>query len=219
MCVHNCSQSSVREVKRLDAITRSPVYTTVGEAISGLGTIRWASIDWLGPESSAWRYLRREINVGASPIWDSNCVMSSRFSEFSDHKQILILQTWRHANNYNTRDICRVRCVSDSGLSTRMRSSRSKMRFWWIQISSCHWYRCRWTGMLRLHTHNYLLLMILFVFEVGQLHIIEMLCNRFADGTLPTENVSITMFRTDTIEHLLHNWLLQIVAPFLGNTY
>lgn len=40
MCARHRSQSSVREVKRLDAITRSPVYTTVGEAISGLGTIR-----------------------------------------------------------------------------------------------------------------------------------------------------------------------------------
>jgi hypothetical protein len=30
----------VREVKRLDAITRSPVYTSVGEAIGGLSTIR-----------------------------------------------------------------------------------------------------------------------------------------------------------------------------------
>jgi hypothetical protein len=33
-------QSTVREVKRLDAITRSPVYTSVGEAIGGLSTIR-----------------------------------------------------------------------------------------------------------------------------------------------------------------------------------
>ena len=34
------SQASVREIKRLDAISRSPVYTSVGEAISGLATIR-----------------------------------------------------------------------------------------------------------------------------------------------------------------------------------
>lgn len=34
-------QSTVREVKRLDAITRSPVYTSVGEAIGGLSTIRY----------------------------------------------------------------------------------------------------------------------------------------------------------------------------------
>jgi len=38
VCCH--SQSSVREIKRLDAISRSPVYTSVGEAISGLSTIR-----------------------------------------------------------------------------------------------------------------------------------------------------------------------------------
>ena len=34
----------MREVKRLDAITRSPVYTSVGEAISGLSTIRYSPL-------------------------------------------------------------------------------------------------------------------------------------------------------------------------------
>ena len=33
-------QSTVREVKRLDAITRSPIYTGVGEAINGIASIR-----------------------------------------------------------------------------------------------------------------------------------------------------------------------------------
>lgn len=34
----------MREVKRLDAITRSPVYTSVGEAIGGLSTIRYPAV-------------------------------------------------------------------------------------------------------------------------------------------------------------------------------
>ena len=33
-------QSSVREVKRLDSISRSPVYTSIGEAINGVATLR-----------------------------------------------------------------------------------------------------------------------------------------------------------------------------------
>ena len=33
-------QASVREVKRLDSISRSPVYSSIGEAINGLPTIR-----------------------------------------------------------------------------------------------------------------------------------------------------------------------------------
>ena len=33
-------QASVREVKRLDAISRSPVYSSLGEALSGISTIR-----------------------------------------------------------------------------------------------------------------------------------------------------------------------------------
>lgn len=33
-------QASVREVKRLDSISRSPVYSSLGEALSGLATIR-----------------------------------------------------------------------------------------------------------------------------------------------------------------------------------
>ena len=35
-----CIQASVREVKRLDSISRSPVYSSIGEAINGLPTIR-----------------------------------------------------------------------------------------------------------------------------------------------------------------------------------
>ena len=34
------SQASVREVKRLDSISRSPVYSSLGEALAGLPTIR-----------------------------------------------------------------------------------------------------------------------------------------------------------------------------------
>ena len=30
----------MREVKRLDSISRSPVYTSIGEALNGLATIR-----------------------------------------------------------------------------------------------------------------------------------------------------------------------------------
>lgn len=33
-------QASVREVKRLDAISRSPVYSSIGEELAGLATIR-----------------------------------------------------------------------------------------------------------------------------------------------------------------------------------
>ena len=33
-------QASVREVKRLDSISRSPVYSSLGEALAGLPTIR-----------------------------------------------------------------------------------------------------------------------------------------------------------------------------------
>ena len=33
-------QASVREVKRLDSISRSPVYSSIGEALNGQGTIR-----------------------------------------------------------------------------------------------------------------------------------------------------------------------------------
>ena len=33
-------QASVREVKRLDSISRSPVYSSIGEALAGLPTIR-----------------------------------------------------------------------------------------------------------------------------------------------------------------------------------
>ncbi len=33
-------QASVREVKRLDSISRSPVYSSIGEALAGLATIR-----------------------------------------------------------------------------------------------------------------------------------------------------------------------------------
>lgn len=33
-------QASVREVKRLDSISRSPVYTSIGEAINGVATLR-----------------------------------------------------------------------------------------------------------------------------------------------------------------------------------
>ena len=33
-------QSTAREVKRLDSITRSPVYAQFGEALNGLSTIR-----------------------------------------------------------------------------------------------------------------------------------------------------------------------------------
>ena len=33
-------QASVREVKRLDSISRSPVYSSIGEALTGLATIR-----------------------------------------------------------------------------------------------------------------------------------------------------------------------------------
>ena len=36
----NFVQASVREVKRLDAISRSPVYSSIGEEIAGLATIR-----------------------------------------------------------------------------------------------------------------------------------------------------------------------------------
>lgn len=35
-----CTQASVREVKRLDSISRSPVYSSIGEALAGLATIR-----------------------------------------------------------------------------------------------------------------------------------------------------------------------------------
>lgn len=34
------NQASVREVKRLDSISRSPVYSSLGEALAGLPTIR-----------------------------------------------------------------------------------------------------------------------------------------------------------------------------------
>ena len=34
------TQASVREVKRLDSISRSPVYSSIGEALAGLATIR-----------------------------------------------------------------------------------------------------------------------------------------------------------------------------------
>lgn len=33
-------QASVREVKRLDSISRSPVYSSIGEELAGLATIR-----------------------------------------------------------------------------------------------------------------------------------------------------------------------------------
>lgn len=33
-------QASVREVKRLDSISRSPVYSSIGEALAGIATIR-----------------------------------------------------------------------------------------------------------------------------------------------------------------------------------
>lgn len=33
-------QASVREVKRLDSISRSPVYSSIGEELSGMATIR-----------------------------------------------------------------------------------------------------------------------------------------------------------------------------------
>ena len=33
-------QASVREIKRLDSISRSPVYSSLGEALAGLPTIR-----------------------------------------------------------------------------------------------------------------------------------------------------------------------------------
>ena len=33
-------QASVREIKRLDAISRSPVYGSIGEELAGLATIR-----------------------------------------------------------------------------------------------------------------------------------------------------------------------------------
>lgn len=38
--VYSYFQSTAREVKRLDAITRSPVYAQFGEALNGLATIR-----------------------------------------------------------------------------------------------------------------------------------------------------------------------------------
>jgi len=34
------AQASVREIKRLDSISRSPVYSSLGEALAGLPTIR-----------------------------------------------------------------------------------------------------------------------------------------------------------------------------------
>lgn len=38
--LEHVAQASVREVKRLDSISRSPVYTSIGEALNGLPTIR-----------------------------------------------------------------------------------------------------------------------------------------------------------------------------------
>ena len=56
-------QASVREVKRLDSISRSPVYSSIGEAMSGLATIR------------AYRAEQR-LSQRNSQLVDDNLIMS-----------------------------------------------------------------------------------------------------------------------------------------------
>lgn len=53
----------MREVKRLDAVSRSPLYSSVGEAVGGLPTIR------------AFRAERRLVGR-AEELLDRNIVMS-----------------------------------------------------------------------------------------------------------------------------------------------
>ena len=58
-------QSTVREVKRLDAITRSPIYTGVGEAINGIASIRREAEG--GGGGGAWVVIERAclVNLAA----------------------------------------------------------------------------------------------------------------------------------------------------------
>ncbi|CAL5411675.1 unnamed protein product [Camellia sinensis] len=79
-------QSTSREVKRLDSITRSPVYAQFGEALNGLSTIRaYKAYDWMAningksmdnnirftlvnTGSNCWLYIRLET-LGGIIIW------------------------------------------------------------------------------------------------------------------------------------------------------